>query len=198
MSEIVPLEQRFTTAAAIAWTAAQRVADQLGDDWLGTEHLLVGILSVPEDPAARLLVENGASVDRLRARMQRASSAMRNDAALLATLGIDLNDVHEHVRATFGPDAVNRLYERRRGWGRRRLEWGPLCGRRLLPRLKRAIKEAFDSASRGDHKVDTNDLLIGLLSVDDGLAVELLRAQGVDTATLRAHLRSTTGGHRRP
>jgi ATP-dependent Clp protease ATP-binding subunit ClpA len=195
MGEIVPLDERFMKAAAAAWTSAEHHAERLGHDWLGIEHVLLGILAAPDDPAARLLVKYGASAPRISARVHRLGGGRPNDAALLASLGIDLAAVREHVASTFGAGAVNRLYQRRRGWGRRPPAWGPLCGRRFMPRLERAVRSAIDAASRsGRSRVDTGDLLSGLLAVDDSMAVELLRADGVDTAGLRARLQSSTAG----
>jgi ATP-dependent Clp protease ATP-binding subunit ClpA len=189
MGEIVPLDERFTKAAAAAWTSAEHHAERLGHDWLGTEHVLLGILAAPDDPAARLLVAHGASAPRISARVHRLGGGRPKDAALLASLGIDLAAVREHVTSTFGADAVNRLYQRRRGWARRTPAWGPLCGRRFMPRLERAVRSAIDAASRsGRSRVDTSDLLRGLLAVDDSLAVELLRADGVDMVGLQAGL----------
>lgn len=191
MATIDALQQRFTPAAASAWTAAAQQPDQLGHSWFGTEHVLLGVLTSPEEPTSRLLAGHGVQAEQIRARIQRAGGRP-DDATLLAGLGIDLDSIRQRVTATFGPDAIDRLYTRPRGWKRQRPAWGPLCGRRVAPRLKEALDATRTAADRRrSRQVDTRDLLIGLLSVDDGMAVLLLRAEGVDTDGLRAELEAS-------
>ncbi len=46
---------------------AQQEAAQLGHNYIGTEHLLLGIVGVTASPVARTLAHEGASLTRLRA-----------------------------------------------------------------------------------------------------------------------------------
>ena len=180
------LQDRFTPAAASAWTAAVQQPDQFGHSWFGTEHVLLGVIVSPEEPTSRLLACMACTLSRSETECGEPAAAP-DDAALLAGLGIDLESVRQHVTASFGADAVDRLYTRGRGWRRQRPAWGPLCGRRIAPRLKVALdarRKAADRRSSG--QIDTRDLLIGLLSVD--MAVLLLRVEGVDTDDLRVQL----------
>lgn len=182
------LEQRFTPSAATAWRAAERQVVELRHGWFGTEHLLLGLLADPGEPTARLLAEHGARLHPMRARLRELDgpAGAQNDEALLATLGVDLAAVRNKVTAAFGPDAVDELYARRRR-GRRRLAWGPLCGQRVMPRLKLALAEARKRAdARRSTQVTPSELLAGLLSVEDSMAVRLLLAAGVDVAALRS------------
>ncbi len=45
---------------------ARRAAADLGHDWVGTEHMLLGLIRVEESPAARILSELGFTQDELR------------------------------------------------------------------------------------------------------------------------------------
>ncbi|MCX4815353.1 hypothetical protein OG601_32630 [Streptomyces sp. NBC_01239] len=45
---------------------ARRAAADLGHDWVGTEHMLLGLIRVEESPAARILRELGFTQDELR------------------------------------------------------------------------------------------------------------------------------------
>jgi ATP-dependent Clp protease ATP-binding subunit ClpB len=78
---------------------AQDLADQLGDDFVSSEHLVVGIATV-ESPARTLLTDAGATADSLQA----AFSAVRGTARVtsqdaeetyqsLEKYGVDLTDV---------------------------------------------------------------------------------------------------------
>ena len=178
-------------AADAAWRAANRASVELGHSWLGTEHLLLGLLAgPPEDPAAAALTASGVTAAAVRTALTRDLSAGggREDRALLATLGVDLDAVHARVDAAFGPDAIDALYARRRRAGRR-LARGPLCGLGLAPRAKQALGHAR-RAAKADHRprFDSTDLLLGVLAIDDGMAVRLLRDLGVDPAAVRARL----------
>lgn len=94
------------------------------------------------------------------------------------------------VDAAFGPDAIDALYARRR-LGGRRLARGPLCGLGMAPRAKLALDRARRTAKAGHRpRFDSADLLLGLLEIDDGMAVRLLRDLGVNPADIRARLRA--------
>ena len=88
--------------------------------------------------------------------------------------------VRASVEANFGPEAIETLYARRRRDGHR-LARGPLCGFALAPRAKQALELARRTA-KADHRpiASTTDLLAGLLAVEDGMAVRLLRELDVD------------------
>ena len=57
-----PTLERFTPRARGALDAAAKAARSLGHNYVGTEHLLLGLFAEPEGPAARALAERG--VDR--------------------------------------------------------------------------------------------------------------------------------------
>ena len=52
---------RFTNNARSALNNAQIEAQQLGHNYVGTEHLLIGIIMVTESPASTILAEKGVT-----------------------------------------------------------------------------------------------------------------------------------------
>lgn len=177
--------------AEAAWRVANRASLELGHSWLGTEHLLLGLLAGPaDDPAVRALASAGVSDEAVRAALlARPADGGPDGRELLAALGIDLDAVRARMAAGFGPDAIDALYARRRRAGRR-LARGPLCGIGMAPRAKRALEQARRAAKADQRtRVTSADLLLGLLAVEDGRAVRLLRDLGADPAAIGDALR---------
>ena len=54
---------RFTNNARSALNNAQIEAQQLGHNYVGTEHLLIGIITVAESPASKMLAEKNVTAD---------------------------------------------------------------------------------------------------------------------------------------
>jgi ATP-dependent Clp protease ATP-binding subunit ClpA len=182
--------------ADAAWHAANAEALELGHSWLGTEHLILGLLhGSADDPAVTLLAGHGVTLHRARAALiaDLGGSQRQDDETLLATLGVDLAAVRRSVEASFGPDAIDQLYARRRR-DCHRLIPGPLCGV-TMPRLKKALEEARRAATT-EHRpqATSTDLLLGLLAVADGMAVQLLRGLDVDLDRLQEQLRPRAAG----
>ncbi len=67
------MTNRFTTRAQHALTAALRAAADLGHTYVGSEHLLVGLLSDPDAVSARILRSRGADPTELRDAIVRMS-----------------------------------------------------------------------------------------------------------------------------
>ena len=61
---------RFTKRARQVLTLAQDEAQRLGHPYIGTEHLLLGLLREGEGGAARVLTQMGVSLDRVRGMIQ--------------------------------------------------------------------------------------------------------------------------------
>ena len=57
--------ERFSKLAAHALERALQIAEEQGQDYLGTEHLLVGLAKEADGVAARLLLSKGVTPDRL-------------------------------------------------------------------------------------------------------------------------------------
>ncbi|MGZ8378281.1 MAG: Clp protease N-terminal domain-containing protein [Gemmatirosa sp.] len=55
----------YTTRAQRALALAERTAATLGDELVGTEHLLLGLLAERTGPAAQILGHLGVTTDRV-------------------------------------------------------------------------------------------------------------------------------------
>lgn len=56
---------RYTTRAQLALTHAESTAATRGDAYIGTEHLLLGLLAERTGPAAQILGHLGVTADRV-------------------------------------------------------------------------------------------------------------------------------------
>ena len=127
--------------------AARGEAELARHGYVGVKHLLIS-LTLPEAPeTARMLAEHGLTTQRTRDAVWLVVGSGRGDgprfdpATLLATLGIDLDQIRRHVEAQFGPNAIDTLYASPVGWHLR--PRGPLCDLGLSPQLKRTVDNAL-------------------------------------------------------
>jgi ATP-dependent Clp protease ATP-binding subunit ClpA len=183
--------ERFTVTARLAVVGAQEQACRRGDDRIRTEHLLLALYDVPDHLAGTVLDVLGAD----RAAVERAVDERRaggrvSDAAALATLGIDLDEVRRQVEEAFGPGALERT--RAAGAGRRRLGGHIPFDRATKKALELALREAV----RLEHRhLGTEHLLLGLLQVE-GAAGEILAERGIRLDATRTAVQEM-GRHRR-
>lgn len=139
---------RLTRYARSAVEQAHEESEELGHGYIGTEHLLLGLLKTEDGGAARALQSLGVRYDDIRGKV-------------------------EAVETTGGP--------RRRGVP-------------MTPKAKKAFHLALDAAKeRRARWVGTEDLLVGLTGVEDGLAAELLTAAGADEAKVRQAVAKVLG-----
>ena len=171
--------ERFAESAREVVVQAQHEADGLGHNYIGTEHLLLG-LARDDGAAGETLRSLGISSDRLRARtklMLGMDAVLDEDA--LATIGIDLDEVRRRVEAAFGPGALERT---RSGKRLRR-------SRCMTPRAKKVLELSLREAlARGDRSVSSQHVLLGIVREGDGLAVRLLEECGVSRERARTEL----------
>jgi ATP-dependent Clp protease ATP-binding subunit ClpA len=173
--------ERFTQSARNTVVSATEEARGLGHDFIGTEHLLLGLLHQPADPGVDVLVWNGLDLATARAAVQRLLDGRGEDidGAALGAIGIDLDAVTERVEAAFGAGALSRPSGGGTGRGRAR---GRL---RFTNRAKKALELSVRAVQgRGDDHLGTGHLLLGLLREGGGLAVVVLRDHGIDLAAL--------------
>jgi ATP-dependent Clp protease ATP-binding subunit ClpA len=190
--------ERFTPAAREVVVRAQQEARTLGHPWLGTEHLLLGVLAQPDAPGVGALTDLGVTLDAGRAALTQVVGRLVADADALRALGIDLDEVRWRVEASFGPGALD--HPPRPG-GRRRLRWRrarcepQVTGHlRFMPRAKRALERALrDALALGDTRVGVERILLGLLDPKGNMAVELLRHLGVESEAVRVHVLADLG-----
>ncbi len=184
---------------------AQHGARALGHNYIGTEHLLVGLV-LAGDTTAELLAAQGCGPDELRGEIVsiigRGKPPRREPDVLLATLGIDLGEVRRRVESTFGSDAMAkaalRVRPRRRWPGHR---WWPGCdqGRRrdsalvggrwfgVAPRVKKVVEMAVTDAAPA--LATPSHLLLAVLDEGEGVACQILARRHVDMSALAAALR---------
>ncbi len=209
--------ERFTQAARQVVVRAQEEARTFGHPWLGTEHLLLGVLAQPDAPGVRALTGLGVTLDTARAALSQVvgrGDLRDSDADALRTLGIDLDEVRRRVEASFGPGALDypprRRGRRRLPWQRGRCEPTDVTGHLpFMPRAKLALERALREAlALGDRHIGVEHLLLGLLDPkasrsvvrqdhDGGrkgnMAVDLLRHLGVDPEVVRARVLADLG-----
>jgi hypothetical protein len=141
-------------------------------------------------PISQLLAEHGVTYSRARDAVWLVVSSGRGDGprwdagTLLATLGIDLEEIRNQVEARFGPNALHQLYTSEVGWNLR--PRGPLCDPQLTPQLKRTLDKAlgqcWDTAPPRMHEhlllaaLDAGSTGLGCVLGELGVSPPLLRA----------------------
>jgi ATP-dependent Clp protease ATP-binding subunit ClpA len=181
--------ERFTDEARAVVTRATSHADALQHGWIGTEHLLLGLLDDPTGRPARLLAPWDVRGDWVLAEVERLIGRGEPDldAGALATLGIDLDAIRERVERTFGPGALSGRPGCRRGWFGPRMPFTPRAKKVLELSLREAI-------ALGDNFIGAEHILLGLLREGHGVAGDILRSRGADRAAVRDALQRERRG----
>jgi ATP-dependent Clp protease ATP-binding subunit ClpA len=171
--------ERFTSDAREALVRAQGEARALRHDYIGTEHLLLGVLARRDGAGASLLARWAVTAETVRTELVARGGEGQLDAEALATLGIDLDRVRERVEASFGPGALSR---------RRRCARGDAGGAiPFTPRAKKALELALrESLALGHGHIGDEHLVLGLLREGDGVAAQILAGHGVGLDAARA------------
>jgi ATP-dependent Clp protease ATP-binding subunit ClpA len=175
--------ERFTESARAVVVDAQAEARGLGDNFIGCEHLLIAVAAAPDGAARTALRSTGVTPESLRSAVEEVVRA-GPDAAALATIGIDLEEVRRRVESAFGPGALNRRRSRRRDCG------GSDDGRMpFTPRSKRALEQSLRAAAaRGDRHIGSEHILLGILEAPEGVTQLALARLGVTPERLRRQL----------
>jgi ATP-dependent Clp protease ATP-binding subunit ClpA len=196
--------ERFTDGARRSVVLAQDEARGLRHNYIGTEHLLLGILAEGEGLAAAVLGDAGVEAQAVRDALVRMvgrgpeGSFPADDATALGTLGIDLDAVRSHVEETFGRGALEGPPPRRR---RRRFRRRSRCETYeaepgcipFTPRAKKVLELALrESVTLGHNGIGTEHVLLGLLRESEGLAAFVL-AERVPLDDLRRQLLARIG-----
>jgi Clp amino terminal domain, pathogenicity island component len=149
---------------------ARDEASRAGQDEIRTEHVLLGLLSVP-GPACAALTAAGLAPGDLRAHIP----AVSLDADALSSIGIDLDAIRRATDAAFGPGALDRAA----GSRPRRLSFAT--------ETKRAVACAAHLASGlGHQQMSSGHLLAGILDQQPNGAATALADAGLDLAALRS------------
>ncbi len=136
--------ERFTQRARRVLSLAHEEAERLQHNYIGTEHLLLGLIREEGGVAGRVLRE----------------------------LGLE-------------PARVKEMVERLTGVGRHtggRIE--------LAPATEEILQHAIEEARRmGHHYIGTEHLLLGLVRLDEGVAIDVLRRLGITPEQIRRQTR---------
>jgi hypothetical protein len=188
-----PLFQRFSERARRAVTLAQEEARELHHNYVGTEHLLLGLLRVPEGVAARALASFGVSHEAVLAQVERiigrGTAAPRGhipftprskkvlELALREALQLGHNYIGtEHVLLGLVREGEGVAAQVMVGLGAD------------LPRVRRQVTDLLEDAPRrtADHKQLVLEELGAVFDENERLAAEvqrlrdLLREHGID------------------
>ncbi|MFJ8311548.1 MULTISPECIES: Clp protease N-terminal domain-containing protein [unclassified Streptomyces] len=166
----------FTERAKRAVVASQDEAIALGHDFIGTEHILLGLAGTEDSTAWEVLTAQGVELGRTREETVRLLEAAgvpstggqpAKDA--LASIGIDVEEIKRQADNSFGPGAFQ--YPR------------PA----YTPHAKKALEFTLREAQALRHeRFGTEHILLGLLAAGEGRGLEVLAVLGVKPADLRA------------
>jgi ATP-dependent Clp protease ATP-binding subunit ClpA len=166
--------ERFTHEARGVVERAAQEAAALRSERIGAEHLLVAAAAGSGD-AARVLASLDLGPGALRRALRETTRGL--DAAALATIGIDLDEVRRRVEESFGPGALD----------------GARGGRRAFsPGAKKALELGVrEAVALGDRHIGTEHVLLGVLRDPDAPVAGILRRRGRDPQAVRAALLAT-------
>jgi ATP-dependent Clp protease ATP-binding subunit ClpA len=147
-------------------------ARNLNHNYVGTEHILLGLLREEEGVAAQVLMNVGLKRDDVR-------------GEVLSLLGHGL----EGGEATERGDGIRENSSERDASQANSLP-GAASRRSMYPRFTDRAREAMQlanqEAQRLDHEyIGTEHVLLGLIKLDSGAAVDLLKRHNIDLPSLR-------------
>ncbi|MFI8007033.1 Clp protease N-terminal domain-containing protein [Streptomyces sp. NPDC086010] len=174
----------FTDRAKRALTLSQDEAIALGHDFIGTEHLLLGLVGTDQSTAGDVLREEGVELAQAREQVVRileadgivATGGQRAKDAL-STLGINVEEIQRQADTNFGPGAFQ--YPR------------PA----YTPNAKKALENTLSEArALGQEKFGTEHILLGMLAAGEGRGLKVLGALKVPPHRLRAAVLARVAG----
>jgi hypothetical protein len=168
--------ERFTREAREVVTQAVERASDAKASTIDTEHLLLGVAG-GTGLAARVLAEAGATEKALTDALARW-----DEARLLGSLGIDVEEIRASVERTFGPEAWT-AGPGTSGTGRRKAGHIPFTADAKKV-LELSLREALNLRSKS---IEAGHILLGLLRVG-GRVTEALGSIGIDAAGLRQRM----------
>ncbi len=137
--------ERFTQRARRVLSLAQEEAERLQHNYIGTEHLLLGLIREEGGVAGRVLRELGLDQRRVEELVERMTRATTRNT-------------------TTQPE--------------------------LSPGTKRVLELAVDEARRmGHHYIGTEHLLLGLVRLNEGVAIDILKRTGISPEEVRRQTR---------
>ena len=177
--------ERFTQDAREVVVRAQQEARQLHHGFIGTEHLLLGLVG-GSTPTAAVLTRHGLTTDGVRDAVRSYLGAADIDAAALGTVGIDLDAVRASVEATFGAGALDMSAGHRAREPKGHI---PLTARAKKV-LELSLRETLASQSEA---ISDGHVVLGLIREGEGLAMKIVHDRGIDPAVLATEIRTALG-----
>lgn len=174
-------------APILAAARVEAVAARHG--YVGLEHLLLALARPDAGEVATLLGGIGAGLPQARQAVRLVIDSGRGDgprfdaATLLATIGIDLDEVRRQVERRFGPTALHDLYSGPVAWNLR--PRGPLCDLPISPELKRCVSDALGRCWDNAPPLLHARLLLAALDSDSAGLTAVLDELTIDATALR-------------
>jgi ATP-dependent Clp protease ATP-binding subunit ClpA len=178
----------FTPRAKKVLELSLREALQFGHNYIGTEHLLLGLIREGEGVAATVLVGMGADLERVRTKVVEllagragaGATGLTTDVGTRATLLATSVAAPARSGPTGGEPAGSGLDR--------------VLVRRLTLPSRRVLLLAESEALRLGHvSVGSEHLLLGLLAEGEGEAATALAGLGIDLDAVRARAEQTLG-----
>jgi ATP-dependent Clp protease ATP-binding subunit ClpA len=170
----------FTPRAKKVLELSLREALQLGHSYIGTEHLLLGLIREGEGVAATVLVGLGADLESVR---QKVIQILTGRPGVPEGVLVDPLVRPARPRPSRGLSTTGGLDD--------------LVVRRFTVSSRRVLLLAESEALRLGHAtVGSEHLLLGLLADEEGDAAEVLAGLGIDLGTVRARAEQVLGRRR--
>jgi ATP-dependent Clp protease ATP-binding subunit ClpA len=166
-----PTFERFTDRARHVMAESGQSAVSLGDDFVGTEHLLLALFTEPEGLAGKALAAMDVSEDTVRAAIlaagdRAAGQDESSDTGAAAGAPAAATSAAAGTRPPFSAPA------------------------------KRVLRDALAVALEFGHNyIGTEHILLGLYRNEDSLATRILTQAGAIETTARAHITSMLRGY---
>ncbi len=161
----------FTPRVKKVLALASKEAKALNQSYVGTEHILLGLLCEGDGVAARVLTTLEVDIERTRNEVLR-----------------ELDPNFSHGEAEPLPRALARAPSIED------LPAEPSTGTEFTPRAKEVLVLSRKEAGRLGHGcLGTEHLLLGLLSFGQGVAVHVFQKQGLNLEVVRAEVEKQTG-----
>lgn len=170
--------ERLSASTHEVLAAAQREAAELSHYYIGTEHLLLGLLDQPGGVAVDVLRAVGLPRDYVRSEVVRlvgvgCGGLGPDEAHALSAIGIDLDTVRSRLEDSFGEGVLDFPQEAGAGRSRRRTSFR--IGLRFTRRAQKCVELALREARRlGQDRIAPEHLLLGLIGEGGGIAAQIL------------------------
>jgi len=188
-----PTFERFTNRARHVMAESSQAAIFLGDDFVGTEHVLLALFTEPDGIAGRALAAMEVSADAVRAAIlaagDRAPGTAEPSIPAESSAPTEASTPAEPSTAAEAPAQAG---------GAAGATATPAGGSRppFSGNAKRALRDALAVALEFGHNyIGTEHLLLGLYRNEDSLAAQILTRAGALESTARAHVTAMLRGY---